>query len=300
MSQAENRGCGRGANCVWCDVRKSLSMSESIRQAKDSVNPVRIHRIDPEDLNHRALFLFLYPNLENVYFWSDCWDSAFFVDLARAGFISISHVDPGMGPILLPELQEAYAVLDWKRLHLSRNVQRLMRSGVLEEEELELRVESDCSRVVDRIIAHHRPQHWLTGPYRRLLPQLPADGASRFSLQAVELWSRRRGLLIAGELGYSIGGTYTSLSGFCSPQNRRWKHCGTLQLVLLAEHLRRSGYSFWNLGHPSLPYKRAMGARALSRGYFLRRWFRARRLEPGAGMRSPVAVTALRDGLLNR
>lgn len=223
----------------------------------------------------------IYPNLRQTLYWTDRWEPALYMALARAGFISIAHVDADLGDLLIPELQTAYAVLDWENLHVSRQVRRILRSGRMESEGIELRIVPDLERVLEGIVAYHRPRTWLIPPYRKLVQRLPRQGADAFSMQGVELWSTSRGELIAGELGYSIGRTYTSLSGFRAADDDRWRNFGTLQLVLLAQRLERSGYAFWNLGHTSQAYKHALGARPLPRREFLARWT-AQRDQPAA------------------
>ena len=80
---------------------------------------------------------------------------------------------------------------------------------------------------------------------------------------------------LPGEVGYQIGGIYTSLSGFCLRDDNH-KNWGTLQLVLLAQLLSRRGFSFWNMGHAEMVYKKRLGACVLSRADFLVRWDQAR------------------------
>lgn len=231
-----------------------------------------IRPILPAMLDEAFLALHIYPDLDQTLYWTDRWDPALYLALARAGFISTSHVDEDLGALLVAELQAIYAVLDWKNLHVSRNVRKILRSDRIENEGIELRVVGDVTRVLDRIVTYHQPRTWLIPAYRRLLGRLPSEGAGAFSLQAVELWSTSRDELIAGELGYSIGRTYTSLSGFCAPAELAWRDFGTLQLVLLAQRLERAGYAFWNLGHVSQAYKHALGARRVPRPEFLERW----------------------------
>jgi len=218
----------------------------------------------------------IYPDTEHTLYWSERWDPDFYVALARAGFICISAHHPRYGPVLVPELQESYAVLDWEDLHCSRKLAKLLRSGRLEDEGVELVVADSCDRVIEGLLAHHGADCWLHAPYRKLMRQLAASGSPDLTLQGVELWSRRRGELLAGELGYTIGRTYTSLSGFCRRGDPRWRHSGTLQQFWLAGRLQERGYAFWNMGHPSPPYKRALGARIVPRAEFLERWLSAR------------------------
>jgi hypothetical protein len=74
---------------------------------------------------------------------------------------------------------------------------------------------------------------------------------------------------IAGEIGFSIGGVYTSLSGWTG--ERSTHSVGTCQLVLLGRWLQRRGYAFWSLGHcysPEMDYKRQLGHRIYERHQF--------------------------------
>jgi len=235
-----------------------------------------IYPITPSMLQEDILYGHVYPDLEQTLFWSPQWDPDFYIDLARAGFISISHAHPDHGSVQIAELQASYAVLDWENLHRSGHLRRLIRSGRLEEEGIELHVSSSCERVIERLIDYHRPGTWLSPPYRTLLGELSGGDQAHFGLRATELWSRKHDYLIAGELGYTIGKTYTSLSGFTTRPNRQWRHFGTLQLVMLAERLRDHGFAFWNMGHTRQRYKLALGARVIPRGDFLKRWLLAR------------------------
>merc|ERR1712217_804073 len=75
---------------------------------------------------------------------------------------------------------------------------------------------------------------------------------------------------LAGEIGFSIGRVYTSLSGWT--EERTSDGLGFLQLVLLGRWLQQRGYEFWSLGHcysPEMDYKRELGHRVYPRGDFL-------------------------------
>jgi len=74
---------------------------------------------------------------------------------------------------------------------------------------------------------------------------------------------------LAGEIGFSIGHVYTSLSGWTG--ERTSEAVGTAQLMLLGRWLRRRGYAFWSLGHcysPEMDYKRQLGHRIYTREQF--------------------------------
>lgn len=229
--------------------------------------------IAPEDLDERTLHASIYADRSVTHYWTRSFEPGFYVMLARAGFITVGLRRREYGDLLLPEIQRAYAVLDWPAVHASSHVRKLRSSGRLEAEGVELRIVPDCRAVVAAIVEQHAPDCWLTPPYRALVHELAAAGPEAgLEMHGVELWSTRRGELVAGELGYTIGRVYTSLTGFCSPDDARWNHFGSLQLVLLAERLRDTGYAFWNLGHPHMDYKLELGARVLARDAFLARW----------------------------
>ncbi len=246
-----------------------------------------ICRISLAELENGILETHLYPDLRRTFYWSDDWDPDLYVALARAGFIAIAHHHPDAGCILLPELQRSYAVLDWEDLHVSRHVRKLLGSERLEREDIELSIGAPRPQLVDALVAHHGHRCWLHEPYRRLLGRLPTGPRDDFAIHGIELRSRARNELVAGELGYTIGRSYTSLTGFCRREDPRWRHFGTLQLVLLAGRLRECGFDFWNLGHPHLAYKRALGAHVLPRSAFLRRWQDATSRRPDAPLPTP-------------
>lgn len=106
-----------------------------------------------------------------------------------------------------------------------------------------------------------------------------ADPNINFTLHTIELYdgpivgqeagSATRPGLIAGEIGFSIGRVYTSMSGFYDVPNS-----GTVQLACLGKWLERAGYAFWSLGHcysPQMDYKRQLGHRIWPRDDFLRK-----------------------------
>jgi Leu/Phe-tRNA-protein transferase len=229
----------------------------------------RLTRSDIEDLETR---LHIYSRDDTLY-WSDDWSPEFYRLLARAGFINIAHDHDELGPVLLPEMQESYAVLDWPNLHLSRSMQRWRRSERCAEGEYTLRVGGDLDEILGGI-ARTYGDSWLSASYAQLLHDLAEDESTDdFEVRTAALTSGKAGRVVAGEIGYRVGRVYTSLTGFFERDDPFYRNTGTLQLALLAEHLKASGFAFWNLGHPGMAYKSDLGARDVPRLEFLRRWF---------------------------
>lgn len=208
-------------------------------------------------------------DMNNSYYWSDDWSQEFYIELAKAGFISTTY-DTKDGLVLLPELQYDYAILDFENLHISKKVKKLINLN-----NYELCINSRLEEVLEKLSDQHK-YNWLKEEYAYLLKELHAGSDKRddFKIISVELLCKISNQLIAGEVGYIIGRTYTSLSGFSSKE-KKYANYGTLQLVLLAKHLQNSGFEFWNLGHSNMEYKQRLGSVTHSRVEFLRRWYKA-------------------------
>ena len=224
-----------------------------------------IYPIDLEMLqNQDYLMQHVYPDSSKEYYWSSDFSPEFYIAQAKAGCIAICETIGGK-ELLLPEMQRGYAVLDFADLHISRKVAEIIRHRPLE---LSLSVELDP--VAQRIDAYHR-SNWLTPAYLKTLKR--TEGVDQhFKALSVSLYDA--GVLVAGEIGYSIGKTYTSLTGFSS-REKQYRDYGKVQMVLLGQALEREGFSLWNLGHPYMPYKTALGAKIYTRAEFLRRWYPA-------------------------
>jgi Leu/Phe-tRNA-protein transferase len=184
--------------------------------------------------------------------------------LARAGFISVYQEENNVA-YLLPEMQYSYAVLDFENLHISKKVAKL-----LKKDTYTLKINHDIKGVIQAIKTYH-DECWIDGLYEELLYNLLKEEHENFELMSFEVWEDSK--LIAGEIGYKIGKTYTSLSGFATKE-KRYNNYGKLQLTLTARYLEKNNYAFWNLGHPYMMYKTDLGARVLFRKEFLYRWFR--------------------------
>jgi len=223
-------------------------------------------------------------NPEIDYLWTDDWSPEFYRAQARLGFIAIAHPhSDGHANLLLPQLQFAYAVLDWPDLVIDRGVRKILDSGRVDRGEIRLDIDDDPGPVLAGLEKVWADRTWLLPEYLQLARQLASVGERKadpgFRLFGTTLCCD--GEPVAGELGYAVGRVYVSLSGYLRREERKWNHFGKLQMVLLARRLEASGFAWWNLGHPSLPYKTRLGAKIIPREEFLQRWDEASAEEMG-------------------
>ncbi len=231
-----------------------------------SAQTLGLYPIDLEMLQSRAyLAQVIYPNMQREYYWSADFSPEFYIAQAKAGFMAICETIDGE-ELLLPEIQRSYALLHFEDLHISKNVARIIR-----RDKPVLHFSSRLDEVAVAIRLQHK-QSWLTPRYQQTL-QSTYGKDDMFSPIAVSL-KNREGELIAGEIGYFIGSTYTSLSGFSS-REKRYRDYGKVQMVLLAQKLQEKGVRCWNLGHPYMPYKTALGAKVYTREAFLKQWYQS-------------------------
>lgn len=229
-------------------------------------NQSQIYQITSEVLEQKQMFEYICSNMQNSYYWSDDFSQSFYIQLASAGFISTTY-DREDGLILLPELQFDYAVLDFENLHISKKIKKLISIDTYT-----FCINTRFDEVLECFCNSHE-NNWLKQEYATLLKDLYLSNSKNrnFKVISVELISKQNDELIAGEVGYVIGKTYTSLSGFSS-KDKKYNNYGTLQLVLLSKYLEEKGFKFWNLGHANMEYKTRLGAKIYSRAEFLKRW----------------------------
>ncbi|NPA50165.1 MAG: hypothetical protein GXO02_00870 [Epsilonproteobacteria bacterium] len=229
--------------------------------------PSTIKYLSLKVLKDPIALLEIYHDLEHDYYWSDDFSAEFYIAQAKAGFIAATETF-GKNEILLPELQRSYAILDFDNLHIERNVKRLIKSR-----DLKIEISVDLKDAFLGINNYHK-NSWLTYKYLDTLNRVNAKGKKYFRVISVLIRDEESKVPIAGEIGYIIKKTYTSLSGFSSKE-KYFRNYGKAQMVLLANYLKDRGFEFWNLGHPYMEYKFALGAKRVDRITFLQRWLKA-------------------------
>ncbi len=223
-----------------------------------------IHHLSYETVSDKStLYDLIYPDMYKNYYWSDNFSPEYYIAQAKAGFIAITDYYEDK-ELLLPEIQFSYALLDFEDLHISKKVKKL-----LKKENLELTLSTELDTVAEGISQLHK-NNWLTPKYLEMLKKTEEKDAN-FKVISIQIC--KEGKAVSGELGYIIGRTYTSLSGF-SRREKEYRNYGTAQLVLLAQHLQKHHFAFWNLGQSYMPYKLALGAKVYERNSFLKRWYK--------------------------
>ena len=83
-------------------------------------------------------------------------------------------------------------------------------------------------------------------------------------LYSVEVWNIETNRLASGELGYTVGNIYTSLTGFS-----REESAGSVQLATLGALLIHCGFNMWDLGM-DMDYKSGLGAQNMKRSDYVK------------------------------
>jgi Leu/Phe-tRNA-protein transferase len=182
-------------------------------------------------------------------------DSSMVAATCRHGYIPMG-LELSAASLLLVKCHFQRCVLDPQDLHVPSNVQRYSRG-------LTIHCNGDFSGTLRAIVETHR-DNWLVPELVSSLTDLHINPKEGVRTHSVEVHDHDR--LVAGEVGYSTGKVYTSLSGF-----HRRNGAGTVQLVALAVILRETGFDFWDLGMEA-EYKLRLGARLVDRNAFLHRY----------------------------
>uniref|UniRef100_A0A7S4UT52 Leucyl/phenylalanyl-tRNA--protein transferase n=1 Tax=Ditylum brightwellii TaxID=49249 RepID=A0A7S4UT52_9STRA len=226
------------------------------------------------------ILYYLPPYLSNMvfpyhdeFYQSLCYDPRLMVQLMSEGFLPIAT-----SRALLPKLHYQRSAIRpplRQNIHISRSTRK--KSG-----KFELTIDKDFDAVVKgchaqhgvswlypRIVAgflaiHRQPDHKLDAMIFDSRGRQPTGELTPVRIHSVEVWSVQTGKIVAGELGYTVGNVYTSLTGFSSEDS-----AGTVQLAALGVLLEACGFQMWDLGM-GLDYKTKLGAVDVPRDEFVR------------------------------
>ena len=239
--------------------------------------------ITKSDLLSEIVMKNVYANLKSDYYWSNDWSIEMYTLQACRGFIAVAHIY-GSQELLLPQIQKSYCVLQFK--NLLANNKRIIKKLRKSKRRLHLRVNHSFDCVVDSIHTSHESKSWLSPMYRHLAKQLFRKGRMEidvgpdgkivtFQMCSIELYCDED--LVAGEIGYSTGSVFTSLTGFIKRlEEYENLSIGLIQVLSLGRLLERTNFSFLNLGQPPqgshMLYKAQIGGKEISRDAFLLEW----------------------------
>lgn len=179
--------------------------------------------------------------------------------------------------VLAPKIHRSRCVIRLStRMHTSRKAKKLGRRCFLS-------IGQDFDGVVSGIVNQHL-NTWIVQEYISGLKCIFLNPGkfSGVTLHSIELWEDDK--LIAGELGYSVGSIYTSLSGFHTKNNS-----GTVQMLALGKTLRKRGFEVWDLGM-SLKYKIGLGAIDIDRHSFIKMFRTSRYASCSLGLHAKFPV----------
>jgi len=205
----------------------------------------------------------IYDDSETNYYWSKDFSASYYIAQAKAGFIAIMDTVCDE-QVLLPEIGFSYSILDFENLHISKKVAKLIKN-----KQLTITIDDNLEEIREYIAKTHK-RCWVEKRYISILRETQNIKDSNF--RVITVYIEYNGEIVAGEIGYIIGKTYTSLSGF---SNKEYNSFGIAQMVLLGKKLQKAGFDFWNLGQPYMAYKNQLGAKDYDRIDFLERWYQS-------------------------
>lgn len=199
-----------------------------------------------------------------------CFHPRLIVQLMAEGFLPIATQG-----VLLPKLHQERCVISLPHhLHIKKSVGKKSKKFSL-----------SINLCPNQVVQGCHDQHsncWLLPPLVAAFTAILAAGgadavindkqktSATVRMYSIELWNIETGTLAAGELGYTVGSIFTSLTGFS-----REDSAGSVQLAALGALLSICGFTTWDLGM-AMDYKIELGAQLLPRADFVEEVHRVR------------------------
>jgi len=175
--------------------------------------------------------------------------------------------------VILPKLHHKRCVVSLPGgLHVSKSIRK-------KSKKFRLTINQNFDRVVEGCRRQHGPRCWLYPELVRVFKEIHDAGhvnsmvtscesrkeieEAPVRLYSVEVWNDETGEIVAGELGYTVGSMYTSLTGFSSQAS-----AGSVQLASLGRLLCKIGFVLWDLGM-DMDYKQSLGSHLMDREDFV-------------------------------
>mmetsp|Transcript_5460 Transcript_5460/g.12448 ORF Transcript_5460/g.12448 Transcript_5460/m.12448 type:complete len:371 (+) Transcript_5460:172-1284(+) len=257
------------------------SDSDNNGSSRESNRANGVDEADPNALLPRYLFRHV-RHYHDDFYVSRSFDPQLVVQLMAEGFLPIATKG-----YLLPKLHVERCVLQLNpqsNLHISKSTRKKSKRFVLSVNESFDKVVAGCHKqhgtnwLYPPIVASFRAIHQRTidpnnGGVNAMIMannSIQPQDTTPVRFYTVEVWNAETGALAGGELGYSVGGIYSSLTGFSNEDA-----AGSVQLVALGKLLTKCGFEYWDLGM-DLEYKRRLGAGMIRRAEFVSKVKRSR------------------------
>jgi len=202
----------------------------------------------------------------------------FIAQLMAEGFLPVAT--KGM---LLPKLHLQRSVIDLPHgLHVGKSVRK-------KSKRFSITLNQQFDQVIEACQQQHGRHCWLYPPlvaaFRDIweaghVDAAPLDPTTGLPLAenvkwtvrfyTVEVWNVETGALAGGEIGYTVGSIYTSLTGFTKEDS-----AGSVQLAALGRLLSEKGFHMWDLGM-DMEYKKGIGSELMPRETFVSEVHRVR------------------------
>ena len=175
--------------------------------------------------------------------------------------------------VILPKLHRKRCVVSLpEALHVSKSIRK-------KSKKFRFTTNQCFDRVVEGCRRQHGSRCWLYPELVRLFREIHDAGQvnaivnpranmtkveeAPVRLYSIEVWNDETEELVAGELGYTVGDIYTSLTGFSAQDS-----AGSVQLASLGGLLCKLGFTLWDLGM-DMDYKTSMGSHLMDRKDFV-------------------------------
>ena len=192
---------------------------------------------------------------EETFNYSPYLDDRFLAEVIYEGYLPIATKDQEV-TYVLAKLHDTRALITLTKSRVSRTIRKRQR-------EFRILVNTDYEGVCEAVRKVHG-HGWLYPEicevYKKLL-----DSTYLPSLQLITIEVYKEDKLVAGELGYTLGSIYSSLTGF---YDRDYPGSGKVQLEGLRCLLIKKGIKYWDLGM-EMEYKSEMGALGVPRSEWL-------------------------------
>jgi Leu/Phe-tRNA-protein transferase len=165
------------------------------------------------------------------------FDPGFVDDLCWSGFIPMAMEGGDGHDYLIPKMHVVRSIMPPGDVLITRTTRR-------QSSRYELRLDTRFVETLKACIETHG-DGWLRPPLVECWITLFKSRSERkVKFSSMELYTSGR--LVAGEIGFFAGGSYTSLTGFRSESG-----AGSVQLAATARLLEAAGVGLWDLGMPS-------------------------------------------------